>query len=161
MADCVIFSHSCMHAPTNVSKGMVFISGTRVKRTPLQRLLRRILGAATIFAIIWAIYSVPYDILREERYRLFGENNTTGLVLLVRTNNAAQTPEERFVIEYKYVDPDGFARIASAPLPHDLWIKFRPGSRIEVIYARARPDLARVPNEIIPPFQAWLRKVLN
>ncbi len=144
---------------TGVSRAMVYMSGTRVKRTPLQNFLRRTMGIATIIAIIWTLYSIPYTILREERFRVFGEERTTGLVLAVQTDNTNQN--DRFSIKYKYVDPDGFARIITAPLPHAIWQKFRPGNRVVVFYARSKPGLARIPGEIQPPFQIWLHNILH
>ena len=137
------------------------MSGTHTKRTPRQNFLRRSLGAITIIAIIWAFYSIPYDILREERFRVFGEERTTGLVLAVEADKTAPNPNDRFYIKYKYVDPDGFAHTTIAPLPHDIWQKFYPGSRVVVFYARSRTRLARIPGEIQPPFQIWLHNLLH
>jgi len=157
----LFFSRPCTRVMAGVSKSMVFISGTHTKRSPRQKLLRLVMGAIIIATIIWGLYMVPYDILREERFRLFGEERTTGLVLSVHTDDTAQDLGSRFVIEYKYVDMDGFVRTTTAPLPHKLWQKYRPGSSIKVIYPRTQPRLARVPNEIEPPFQIWLRRWLQ
>nr|WP_319542634.1 hypothetical protein [uncultured Pseudodesulfovibrio sp.] len=139
---------------------MVYLSNP-VKRTPMQRLVRYVFGAAAISCLVWAFYSIPYDILREERARLYGEVLTSGLVLAVSSDEAGGMPEARLIVEYKYVDPDGYARIASARLPNNMWQKYRPGASIEVIFARTRPDLVRVPDEVEPAFQVWLRGLMD
>jgi len=161
MSDYVIFSHPCTHAPANVSRDMVYMSGTRPKRTPMQKVVRRILGVITIAVIIWGLYSIPYGILRQERFRLFGEQRTSGLVLAIHSEETRPDTNPQLIIEYKYVDQDGFAHTTTAPLPNSLWQKYRPGSKVEVYYARSQPGLARVPNEIEPPFQIWLRNLLQ
>lgn len=137
------------------------MSGTRPKRTPMQVFLRRTLGCIAIGAIVWALYSIPYDILRQERARAFGENRTTGLVLTVEKNDANQNSDNRYFITYKYIDPDAYAHVAAAPLPYDIWKKFAPGDRVIVFYAKNKPTLARISGQIHPPFQNWLIHILH
>jgi hypothetical protein len=139
---------------------MVILSGTRPKRTPTQRIIRFLIGVTAIACIIFSLSLVPYDILRAERFRLFGETMTTGIVTSVSTK-AGTEDGSRFFIEYKYVDSDGLARHASARLPQQDWQRLRPGTRIEVLFARQRPGLSRVRHEIEPPFQQWLRRMLH
>lgn len=139
---------------------MVYLSNP-VKRTPLQRLVRLVFGSVVVGCLVWAFYSIPYDILREERARLYGEELTSGLVLAVSSDEAADMPEARLIVKYKYVDPDGYARIAFARLPNSLWQRYRPGATIEVIFVRTRPDLSRVPDEVEPAFQVWLRDLID
>ncbi|MGL1861538.1 MAG: hypothetical protein OCC46_03335 [Pseudodesulfovibrio sp.] len=122
--------------------------------------MRCLFGFAATGLIVFAISQIPYDILREERFRLFGETRTTGVVLEVRWDTLENT-EKRFLIQYKYVDNDGFAHQAVAPLQHAVWERYRPGSRIEVVYAQSRPALVRVRGEIEPRFQTWLRSILH
>lgn len=139
---------------------MVYLSDTP-RRTPAQRLLRVILGIAAVALIAWGLGSLPYDILRAERSRLFGEEVTSGLVLKVRTDADAGHPDASLVIEYKYVDPDGYARRAEARMPNSEWSRCRPGAVITVLLVRGRPDMARVPNEVEPAFQVWLRELMD
>lgn len=139
---------------------MVYLSNP-IKRTPMQRFVRYFLGTIVIGCLVWAFYSIPYDILREERARLYGEELTSGLVLAVSSDETGGMPDARLIVEYKYVDPDGFARIASARLPNSMWQKYRPGKTVKVIYVRTRPDLARVPDEVEPSFQVWLRELMD
>ena len=122
--------------------------------------MRCLFGFAVTALIIFAISQIPYDILREERFRIFGETRTTGIVLEVRTDTL-EDAEKRFAILYKYVDNDGFAHQAIAPLQREIWERYRPGSRIEVVYAQSRPGLVRVHGEIEPKFQIWLRNLLH
>lgn len=139
---------------------MVFLSGNYPKRSPMQRLMRRLFGVIAIALIIFLLSEIPYDILREERFRLFGEMRTTGIVLAVHSDGAA-APGKTYSIDYKYIDQDGYAHETSAPLARNVWETYHPGSRLEVIYVRSRPDLTRVKGEVEPAFQVWLRNVLE
>lgn len=139
---------------------MVFITSSHPKRTPAQKAARVVIGAMAVMLIVYLLSLVPYDILREERHRLYGESRTTGVVTVVRSDGDP-SDGSRFVAEYKYIDEDGYARQAVAPLPQAVWEKLQPGSRIVVMFVRARPHVVRVQGEIEPRFQVWLRGVLN
>ncbi|WP_285906300.1 DUF3592 domain-containing protein [Pseudodesulfovibrio pelocollis] len=139
---------------------MTFLSGNRVRRTPAMRVLRGVVGCAAVALIIYALSMVPYDILRAERFRIYGESFTTGVVTAVRAE-AATSEGSRFFVDYKYVDADGLVRNATARLPHEEWERYRPGERIEVLYASQRPAVSRTPGEIEPRFQLWLRAMLR
>ncbi|MDC0336441.1 DUF3592 domain-containing protein [Pseudodesulfovibrio sp.] len=139
---------------------MVYISSTPVKRSPALKIMRYLFGAVMVTLIIYVISQLPYDILREERFRLFGETHTTGIVTEVRTGETADMGS-RFLIEYRYTDGDGYPHQAVAALPKSVWERYRAGSRIEAIYATSRPRLVRVKQEIEPPFQVWLRGILH
>ena len=41
------------------------------------------------------------------------------------------------------------------------WAKYRPGHPIKVIFVRNRPDIVRLPGEVEPAFQVWLRDLMN
>lgn len=139
---------------------MVFLTGRNTERSPREKWLRRVIGLLAVTAIAFALYQIPYDILREERLRLYGETHTMGLVTEVRSN-AIDPADSRFVIRYKYVDRDGFAREADAPVPKEVWQQLSPGDRVEVLYVNSRPQLSRIPDEIEPAFQTTLRSLLN
>lgn len=157
----VIIPPPCTEAPGTVSRDMVRHDRKKPHGSPkTSKSLRILAGCAAIGLIVWLLSLVPYDILREERFRLFGEKHTSGVVLALETNDSA-APENRFVIRYKFVDQDGYARTATAPLPEDIWSLYRPGNRIDVFYPSAKPELSRVPDEVEPPFQVWLRSVLD
>jgi len=139
---------------------MTFLSGNGVRRTPLKRVLRGLTGCLAVAFIVYALSMVPYDILRAERFRIYGETFTVGVVTALRTE-AAASDGSRFFVDYKYVDTDGLVRTATARLPHDQWERYRPGQRIDVLYARQRPAISRTPGEIEPRFQLWLRAMLR
>lgn len=140
---------------------MVFMSTHTSRRSPLYKAMRFMLGVVAVAAIVWGLSCVPYDILREERFRLMGETQTSGVVLAMYTNNTASSPDTRFVIKYKFVDPDGYARTILAPLPQNIWELCTPGSQVNVFYPSSKPEFARIPGEVEPAFQAWLRSVLD
>lgn len=138
---------------------MVFLIGNTPERTPAQRVMRYVTGTLACALIVFVLWQLPYDILREERFRMYGEDTTTGIVLEVGAD--ASGNDYPFMIRYKFVDPDGYAREAEAPLPRELWEQYRPGSPIEVFYITSRAHISRVKGEIEPPFQLWLREKLQ
>lgn len=140
---------------------MVYMSGSQPKRTRAQKFFRFLAGVAVTGLVVWLLYLIPYDILREERARLFGEEVTSGEVLSVESDESPEFPGAKLIVEYRYVDPDGFARRAKARIPDNLWQRYRKGAVIKVIYGRTQPGLVRVPDEIEPAFQTWLRNVLH
>ena len=137
------------------------MSGTHAKRTAAYRRLRIVLGTVVVSCLVWAFASLPYDVLREERARLYGEEATMGVVLKARSDTSPEHPDAGLVIEYKYVDPDGFARTAWARMPDSEWSKYRPGRPVKVVYVRNRPDIVRLPGEVEPAFQVWLRDLMD
>lgn len=140
---------------------MIVMSGTHAKRTAARRPMRLVAGTIIVACLVWAFVSLPYDVLREERARLYGEEATTGVVLAVRSDADPGFPNAGLIVEYKYIDPDGFARTASARMENSNWPRFRPGHPVKVIYVRNRPNIVRLPGEVEPPFQLWLRALMN
>lgn len=139
---------------------MVFITNRHVKRTPAQKAIRFLTGIVAVTLIVFVLSQIPYDILREERFRLYGETRTTGIVTARRTDGT-EAIGSKFVLIYKYIDQDGYTRQYQSPMPRKEWERYRPGSRIEVYFAQSKPGLARVAGEIEPPFQLWLRRMLQ
>lgn len=140
-------------------EGMVFLSGNHPKRTPAQKAQRYGLGVLACALIIFILWQIPYDILREERYRIYGETRTTGVVVEVNADSTGESYP--FVIRYKYLDMDGIARDTTAPLPREIWEMFRPGNKVDVFYITSRPHMARIAGEIEPAFQLWIREILQ
>ena len=64
-------------------------------------------------------------------------------------------------MDYTYTDPDGFARRAQARVPDSDWARYRPGMTVKVLYVRNRPEIARLPGEVEPAFQVWIRELMN
>jgi len=137
---------------------MTILSSRR--RTPGVRLARFLFGCVAVAAIVFALAQLPYGVLREERARIFGEVGTVGVVEAVRSEAVPQGGM-LFFLDYKYVDHDGLLRRSTSRVGAPAWRRFSPGSRVRVLYARSKPELARVPGQIFPPFQAWLRRVLD
>lgn len=133
----------------------------RKKRSPMHNAVRRTLGVLFIAAFLWGLALIPYDIFREERFRLYGEVKTVGLVTAVRTLGAGEDSLSRYGVEYAYVDRDGFARRAVAPMPRERWADLRPGSRVVVYFAKSQPGLSRIRGQVEPVFQVWLRDMLD
>lgn len=146
---------SCGIFAAGVSNDMVYFSSAHSRYTRTQRIYRVCIGALAIALIVYLLSLIPYDILREERFRLYGEAKTTGVVL--ETSGGGDS----YQLAYKFVDQDGFARTVVAPVPKDIWQRYHPGNRIYVFYPRSQPGLSRIEGEIEPPFQVWLRNVLN
>ena len=128
-------------------------------RSRLHRIGRVLLGGAAVILIVLALSRIPYDVLRQERLRLYGEIRTSGQVLALR--QALDGSRVVHLVEYQYVDQDGLVRPGLARLPVALWARLRPADPIEVLYARSQPGLSRVPGEVETPFQAWLRRTLR
>ena len=134
------------------------MSGSKPKRTPAQQVMRYAFGTIMIGAIIFVLSQIPYEILREERFRMYGETSVVGVVTAVFRQEESSS---QYAVQYQYVDQDGLSRHATAPLPKDIWSQYRAGSRLRVTYAVASPSLARIKGEIEPPFQLWLRSMLD
>lgn len=139
---------------------MVFISN-KPKRTPGERIVRFLTGLVVVSALVWGFYSLPYDILREERARMYGEEISTAMVLEAVTDESGEYPDAKVLIRYKYVDHDGYSRTAVARIPNSMWGKYRTGMVVRVYLVSTRPDISRVEDEVEPAFQTWLRSVLN
>lgn len=139
---------------------MVYFSSSRPRRSPAVRLLRILIGLVAVAAIVYVLSALPYEVLRQERHRLFGEEVTIGRVTALRTDAAPQKGLQYF-IDYKYVDQDGLARTGTAQVGRGLWIQFQTGARLNVLFARSRPGLSRIPGQVETPFQMWLRRMLD
>ena len=129
------------------------------RRSLFTRLSRLVFGCVAVGLVVWLLAQVPYGVLREERARIFGEVRTTGLVEALRSESVPGGGMQ-FFVAYKYVDQDGMLRRAESRIEPDVWRRFSPGDKLHVLYARSRPELARVGGQIDPPFQMWLRRML-
>jgi len=135
------------------------INAPAPRRPFFARLSRLVFGCLAIGLVVWLLAQVPYEVLREERLRLFGEVRTTGMVEALRSESV---PGEgmRFFVAYKYVDQDGLLQRSESRIEPGVWRRFSPGDKLHVLYVRTRPDLSRVGGQIDQPFQMWLRGVL-
>lgn len=132
----------------------------QIDRRPVRAALMRavwILGAA---GVLWLLFSLPYDILRNERLRAFGEVETRGLVRS-KAEIQADDGQTLYMIQYMYEDESGLLRQAEAPFPPDIYEVLEPGDRITVYFARVEPTIVRVNGQIEPWLQDRLRKFLG
>lgn len=123
------------------------------------RIFRAAVGLAVTIAAIWLISLVPYEMLREERARAFGEIRTTGQVVSKKIQE--DDGEPLYLIKYKYFDLDGLRRTGMANMPQRWWKQFRRGSAVTVYFARSRPTLSRIRHMVEPKSQVWLRNWLR
>ncbi|MBU1247334.1 MAG: hypothetical protein KKB70_01440 [Proteobacteria bacterium] len=125
-------------------------------RPSLSRRLRRLLAVLLTGLVLWLLTQVPYGIIRQERIRAFGETPAMATVVEVtaREGNAGR----RYLATYRYIGPDGMARLRNAPFPLKAWRTLAPGSRIVVYYATGEPNISRARLELEVPFQVWLRQ---
>ncbi len=127
---------------------------------PLRRALVRAAWILAAAALIWGLYSLPYDILRTERIRAYGEEETQGVVL-DRIESADKDGRPLFLVRYAFQDDSGLTRQAEAPFPEDFYRTLRPGDPLRIFYARANPAVVRAQGQLEPWFQAHLRRFLQ
>ena len=123
---------------------------------------RWVVGLIVIGLFLWALTQIPYGIIRQERFRIFGETRTTGVVLAKKIlPEGMPRARTRWLVAYKYRDKDGFVRSGTAFFHEAQWQKLERGSMIVVWYPDTQPSLARTEGEVEPPFQKWLREALD
>jgi hypothetical protein len=127
----------------------------RPERGPVVRWL----AAGFCALVLLALTRVPYETLREERIRAFGEEPALGVVTARRTVPAQEG--ERHELTYRYRGPDGVARLRSAPFPADVWHASAPGTTLEVYFASGEPNLSRARFEVEDGFRVWLREAVR
>ena len=129
-------------------------------RRPLRSFLAKALLILATAGVIWGLASLPYDILRVERIRAFGEQETRGVVLSVA---GAEDQDGRPVVlvEYEYRDGDGVFRQARALFSPEHSPIPKPGDDVSVFYARGNPNIVRLEGQIEPWLQEHLRKFLS
>ncbi|SDK87273.1 hypothetical protein SAMN05660337_1524 [Maridesulfovibrio ferrireducens] len=88
-----------------------------------------------------ALFLIPYQEIRIERIRAFGENKAVGIVIEKIDRKVEQ------LIRYRFIDPLGQAQERVASISDKNWEKLSPGDNIVVYYAKAAPRISRVKNE--------------
>lgn len=107
---------------------------------------------AGAFLFLCLLYIIPYQEIRIERIRAFGESKTIGTVLEkisanhdeLQSSNDLKT--EHF-IRYQFIDPLGRPQEKIASIPDRQWQNLSTGDSIIVYYAKAAPRISRVKNE--------------
>ena len=127
---------------------------------PLRTALVRTAWVLAAAGLLWALYSVPYDILRTERLRAYGEVETRGVVQ-GKSESRDANGRTLLLVEYVYEDGSGLLRKAEAPFDPDRYAVFQPGDPLTVFYARADPTIVRAEGQIEPWLQERLRTFLG
>lgn len=109
--------------------------------------------------ICYALSTIPYEILREERTRVLGEQKSKGLIFSKRIEPDADG--ELHLITFRYADVDGVEHIGMANMPAIRWEQLNRGDLVTIFFARANPTLVRVQYMIEPAFQVKLRNWLK
>lgn len=106
---------------------------------------------ATAFLVL--LWSIPYQDIRVERVRAFGEAKAVGTV----TNKSFSAVNSKvYYLTYSFVGPQGFSRTRTAEVTEKLWKSYHNGDYIEVIYAKAAPEIARIKGEVEGDFITFL-----
>ncbi|SMF06560.1 hypothetical protein [Desulfovibrio gilichinskyi] len=104
------------------------------------------------FLFLCALYAIPYQEIRIERIRAFGESETVGTVIeKISVNHhelqSSADPKVEHFIRYQFIDPLGQTQEKIAGIPDRQWQALSGGDSIIVYYAKAAPRISRVKNE--------------
>lgn len=119
---------------------------------------RRFHRAAALSLALLALLGltlVPYQTIREERIRAFGEEPARAVII------AAEKREGRFLLTYRYRGPEGAPRARQAEFAPDFWTAHPEGSIIEIYFAKGEPNLSRARFEREDTFRVWLRRAVR
>lgn len=121
-----------------------------------------LLSIGLVGLTLYLLYTVPYQMLRQERVRAFGEVETTGVAIVLEKGNTTTKYETPwYTVTYKYVDGSGYTRTAKSVIKGNAWHRLQPGSKFKLWYAKQKPDLVRVEHQIESDMQIWIRKWLR
>ncbi len=121
--------------------------------------MKRSLAILLSATFLWLLTQIPYDIIRQERIRAFGEEPAQALVV---SKSASLEPEgNKHQIIYRYIGPEGLSRQRKAEFDAPFWQSVRPGDSITVYYARGEPNLSRAHFEVEDSFRVWLRQTVR
>ena len=114
--------------------------------------VKKILLLVAAFIFLCALYIIPYQEIRLERIRAFGENEAVGTVLEKiyknpHANNPSNDQQIKQLIRYRFIDPLGQPQERIASVSDMEWNKLSPGDNIIVYYAKAAPRISRIKNE--------------
>lgn len=118
--------------------------------------MKRSLAILLAATFLWMLTQIPYDIIRQERIRAFGETAAPAQVVgkdLLRENG-----EARHLVSYRYHGPEGQQRRRTALFPAKAWNAMRIGQAITIYYATGEPNLSRASGEQEESFRVWLRR---
>ncbi|MGE4554426.1 MAG: DUF3592 domain-containing protein [Desulfovibrionaceae bacterium] len=128
-------------------------------RKPSSR-LKKVLWYSAAAGLLVLLTLIPYDVVRQERLRAFGEIETRGRVE-ERYQAVDQDGRTLCMLAYAWKDREGRVHLRDAAFGRDWWAALRVGDPITVHYARAQPDLARAQGELEGAFARRLREFLS
>ncbi|WP_320169102.1 hypothetical protein [Maridesulfovibrio sp.] len=103
-------------------------------------------------AVLLALFLVPYDDIRTERIRAFGEKSAVGTVIgkqrHAENSGSPGSSITDYLIRYRFVDPSGLPRNREARVDEDFWKEIVPGDSVVVHFAKAAPRVSRVEHEV-------------
>ncbi|MEF2144906.1 MAG: hypothetical protein V3573_05630 [Desulfovibrionaceae bacterium] len=109
--------------------------------------------------LVWLFTQIPYDILREERFRAMGENRIT--VWIVDKKMDTTDGLTRKLLFYRYKDADGITRQSVVSADESTWNATRIGTPLAGFAAKVAPGLSRIIGQEEEPFRLWLRNALG
>lgn len=101
--------------------------------------------------LLVSLLFIPYEEIRAERIRAFGENKAIGIVIdkSVRKEEQNKTNQllQQYIVRYSFIDPSGLPRERAAIVEKAFWGKIILGDNIIVHYAKAQPGVSRLEHE--------------
>ena len=125
--------------------------------SPSAKRLRTALALILTGAVLWLLSQVPYQILREERIRAFGETEVRAVVTGVAVDDSGTG--RTWLATYRYIGPEGMTRERRAAFPPEVWERLAPGRVITVYYANGEPNISRAQLEAESAFRVGLRRL--
>ncbi|WP_419780534.1 hypothetical protein [Maridesulfovibrio sp.] len=101
--------------------------------------------------VIAGYFFIPYQEIRLERIRAFGEKKVIGIVIEKKSrrgeHNSKQDHIERQTVKYRFVDNSGLPRERTATVKNNFWRRISRGDSVIVYYAKAAPEVSRIEHE--------------
>ncbi|WP_320009220.1 hypothetical protein [Maridesulfovibrio sp.] len=117
---------------------------------PKSGLTRKIAFCAALL-VIAGYFFIPYQEIRLERIRAFGENKVIGIVIEKNSRigeyNYKQEKTKRYTVTYRFIDSSGIPRERTAVVKNNFWRRILRGDSVIVYYAKAAPEVSRIEHE--------------
>lgn len=102
--------------------------------------------------VLISLFFIPYEEIRIERIRAFGESMAVGTVVGKKIMNidTMRIGDKigNHVLTYRFIDPSGLARERSACVEIAFWNRVVPGDSVVVHFAKAEPGISRLQHEL-------------
>lgn len=114
---------------------------------------KKIIQIVLTALFLTALWNIPYNEIRTERIRSFGEKKAIGMITAREVTGKKHI---NYWLTYSFVDPLGICRKRSVAVSKKCWEKHLGGDSIKVIYPVAQPGLSRIKGEIESPFVIFM-----